>query len=427
MSPESLVKPTCPHCWARFEPYETLWIASLRGDVRLGDEAFRRFRPSRFSPEGDAIDERGKPCNKYACPACHLPLPGVCLELEPLFVSVFGTPASGKSYYLAAMAHNLRRLLLEQFRVNFTDANAAMNQIIIGYEQSVFAHPTPNEEVPLGRLIAKTQEVGDMYNVVTVGADRIQYPKPFMFKLVPADDHPLADDPGPVSRLMCLYDNAGESFLIDRDSDTRPVTRHLAQSALLLFLFDPIQHSPFRQRLGTVASDLRGGTIPQDLVLAEAADLIRRFAHLRHADRQDCPLIVVVTKKDLWGSLVPELNTREPVIAPTSTRAAALNLGLLERQSGAIRQLLVDLAPEVVNAAEALASPVFYVGVSSLGTAPTQHPETKQWSIRPSRIRPDGVEIPILYGLNLQFPRLIPGGRRHPPSTGGLPSPPGGK
>lgn len=421
------VKPTCPNCWHQFEPHETLWVAthvSLRGDIRLGPDAYRRFLPSRFSPGGGALDERGEECTDIACPKCHLPVPWVCLELQPWFVSVIGTPASGKTYFLAAMTHTLSRRLLSPFQITVTDSDARTNQAVARYGAALFAHPDPDELVPLGRLIEKTKEQGDLYNVVLYGDDRVQYPQPFLFTLGPGTGHPLADKPGGAARVLCLYDNAGESFLVGKDSPASPVARHLAQSELLLFLFDPTQHAPFQRRLVArklaVASDLRGGSggDPQHLILTETANRVRRFAKLRDAEKHEHPLVVVVTKKDLWAPLVPELLSKEPVYAPTPKRGAALNLDLLEGQSAAIRNLLLELNPEVVAAAESFAATVLYVGVSALGTIPEWDEASKQWAVRPAAIDPDGVELPILYGLHRSSPKLVPGGRR-PGAHGG--------
>ncbi len=38
------------------------------------------------------------------------------LEMEPLFVSILGAPASGKSYFLTAMTWQLRRTLPTPFQ-----------------------------------------------------------------------------------------------------------------------------------------------------------------------------------------------------------------------------------------------------------------------------------------------------------------------
>ena len=48
-------------------------------------------------------------------------------------------------------------------------------------------------------------------------------------------------------RALGLYDNAGEHFLPGRDTLGSPVTRHLARSRVLFFLFDPTQDPRFRK------------------------------------------------------------------------------------------------------------------------------------------------------------------------------------
>src|SRR5262245_25643300 len=96
-----LAQVTCPHCWERFPPEQVLWIAEhaeLLGDPLLGSEHPQRFLPSRFTPGGDAIDPRGMVSSALACPKCHLPVPRGMVELEPLFISILGAPASGKSF-----------------------------------------------------------------------------------------------------------------------------------------------------------------------------------------------------------------------------------------------------------------------------------------------------------------------------------------
>jgi hypothetical protein len=90
---------TCPHCRENFAPEKVLWISEhqdLLGDQRLGPEQPQRFLPTRFNVAGKALDARG-----FACPHCHLAVPRPFLEMEPLFVSIFGSPGSGKSYLLA--------------------------------------------------------------------------------------------------------------------------------------------------------------------------------------------------------------------------------------------------------------------------------------------------------------------------------------
>jgi hypothetical protein len=117
---------TCPHCWERFAPEQVLWISEhvdLLGDPLLGPEQQQRFLPSRFTIDGDALDSRGMTCRSQACPKCHSPIPRAMLELEPLFVSILGAPASGKSYLLTAMTWKLRQVFPHHFKVAFSDAD----------------------------------------------------------------------------------------------------------------------------------------------------------------------------------------------------------------------------------------------------------------------------------------------------------------
>lgn len=161
---------TCPHCWESFPPEKVLWISEhqdLLGDPRLGPEQPQRFLPTRFNVAGEAIDARGFPCQQLACPHCHLSVPRPFLEMEPLFLSIFGAPASGKSYLLAAMSWELRRILPLDFAVSFSDADPVSNRVLNEYQESLFSNPQAAELVPLTKLIRKTEEQGELYDMVS--------------------------------------------------------------------------------------------------------------------------------------------------------------------------------------------------------------------------------------------------------------------
>ena len=123
----------CPHCWHRFDVDEFLFIArhqSLIGDPVLGADAALRFLPSRFTPEGNAVDAAGMSCPDMACPRCHLRIPQAASEMPPLFLSIVGATASGKSYFLTSMTWELRNTLASNFAISFTDTDAVNNQIL---------------------------------------------------------------------------------------------------------------------------------------------------------------------------------------------------------------------------------------------------------------------------------------------------------
>src|SRR5205823_14427851 len=129
---------------AAFAPEEILWItahADLLGDQRLGPDQQQRFLPTRFNLDGNALDAKGFVCHLLACPKCHLPVPRVLLEIEPYFVSILGSPACGKSYFLTAMTWEMRRLLPLHFALSFTDADPVSNRQLNAYEEALFLNP----------------------------------------------------------------------------------------------------------------------------------------------------------------------------------------------------------------------------------------------------------------------------------------------
>lgn len=154
---------TCPHCWTGFAPEDSLWVsthADLRGDPLLGPDFPQRFLPTRFTPDGDALDARGYTSQSLACPKCHLGIARPLLEMEPFFVSILGTPSCGKSFYLASLVWELRRLLPGEFGLKFGDADPTANLILSEYERSVFLNPKARSPVPLAHLIRKTELQG---------------------------------------------------------------------------------------------------------------------------------------------------------------------------------------------------------------------------------------------------------------------------
>ncbi|MEM1099787.1 MAG: hypothetical protein AAGH92_13500, partial [Planctomycetota bacterium] len=164
---------TCPHCWTRFHLGDTLWIArhsSLRGDPVAGDEAMRRFLPTRFDVQGRAIDAGGEPCHELACPSCRLPVARALLEAGQVFLSLVGVPASGKSYLTAAMSWRLRTVLPQWLGWSFRDVDAGNNATLIANEQTLFLQE--RGEVPVS--IEKTQLQGAHYDPVRFGERQVQ-------------------------------------------------------------------------------------------------------------------------------------------------------------------------------------------------------------------------------------------------------------
>jgi hypothetical protein len=417
---------TCPHCWHHFSPDECCWISQhqdLLGDPRLGKEHNLRFLPTRFTVEGHAIDAKGMACHGLACPRCHLTLPWPLLEQAPLFLSILGSPASGKSYFLAAMTWQLRRALKEYFCLSFGDADPASNFVLNQYEELLFLNPEPDELV----AIQKTELQGALYDNVKMNDQDVDYPRPFVFSLKPSPGHLNSQNSERVSRTVCLYDNAGEHFQPGQDTARSPGTRHLALSRALLFLFDPTQDPRFRKACEGRTSDPqmhgKSFTYRQETVLSEAADRVRRHSGIAPGAKHNRPLIVVVTKYDSWSSLLDRDRLgMDQVLRESRASHRALDVDAIARVSAQVRTVLETNAPEIVVAAEGFSERVVYLPVSALGGAPMAHPKSGALCVRPRDVSPLWVEIPIIYALLLTVPGLIPYTRQaaNPPHGGSV-------
>lgn len=424
---------TCPHCWEPFRPEDTLWVsehADLLGDPRLGPDFQQRFLPTRFNVTGEALDSRGFPCQSLACPRCHLVVPRPLLELEPLFLSIIGSPGSGKSFLLAAMTWQLRQILTSQFRVSFNDADPAFNRSLNEYEESLFLNARAEQLQPLAGLIRKTEEQGELYDTVSFGNQTISYPRPFLFAVQPQNGHPNEDKADRLGRVVCLYDNAGESFQPGKDEVGSPVTRHMAQSQALYFVFDPTQDSRFRAHIAPAAqaalSQQAGRSTRQEQVLQEAAARVRRYTGLRQTEKHDRPLIVVVTKYDAWSHLLEQLvgeTVRSepwrpvPSTVTPSGEINSLDLPRIDHYSQRLRALMQKFCPDIVAAAESFAREVIYMPASAVGWDTKFDERSGLLSIRPSQTHPFWVTTPFLYALCRWTPGLIPGIRRKGEAT----------
>jgi hypothetical protein len=409
-----LTRVTCPHCWETFPPEQALWISEhveLLGDPMLGPERQQRFLPSRFTVEGDAIDAKGMTCRDLACPHCHLQVPRAMLEMEPLFFSILGSPASGKSYFLTTMTWQLRQVLPMHFHVAFTDADPTANRMLNACEESLFLNPDENKLAPLGNLIRKTELQGELYDTVAYGQQTVTYPRPLLFTMQPREGHPRSDS-AKLTRMLCLYDNAGEHFQPGQDTASSPVTRHLARSRAVIFLFDPTQDPRFRSACRGAASGILGA-VPaaarlsrQETILNEAAARIRRHSGLPHTAPFDRPLVVVLSKLDEWNHLLDTEAKRE--VWRTVDHVTGVDMDRIEHLSELLRRILLHYCPETVAAAESFARDITYIAVSSLGPNIQVDPVSGLPAIRPAAIQSTWVTAPLLYCISRASSRLIP-------------------
>ncbi|MCH8830237.1 MAG: hypothetical protein IID45_11735 [Planctomycetes bacterium] len=330
------------------------------------------------------------------------------LEMQPLFFSILGAPGSGKSYFLASMIWWLRRSLSKLFQLAFTDADSVSNQLLNSYEETLFLNPEPENLVAL----PKTEKEGDLYEGVRIRNRTIWCPKPFIFGLGPNNDHPFADRVEAAARAICLYDNAGEHFLPGGDSSGNEATRHLAVSQALFFVFDPTQHPIVRARCAETSDDPQlhdhGWTHRQDQILVEAYNRIKTHGGLGQGVKDKRPLIVVLSKYDAWCGLTGgKLLQLKHLLQKTASGRNALDFSYLKKNSDRIREVFMQLTPELISAAESVSDDVIYIPVSSLGHSP-EVLEQGGYGVRPAKIRPMWVQVPMIYALSRAAPHLVP-------------------
>ncbi|MFP4145764.1 MAG: hypothetical protein ACOCTI_07390 [Phycisphaeraceae bacterium] len=400
----------CPYCWERFPPEELLWIAhhdDLRGDPVLGGEAFRRFLPTRFSPQGDALDARGMKCQKLACPQCRQEVPRTLLHHQMVILSTIGVPGSGKSYFLTAMTWQLRHLLPNRFALHFSDVDTQLNRILNDYEQVLFYGERKGEPV----AIEKTELEGHLYVGVNLRDQPVRLPRPFVFDLKPGRGHRLEQQPiSKTGRAICLYDNAGEHFLPGADTAAAPGTQHLARSRMLMFLYDPTKDPRFRELCRGLSDDPQLGphaqTRRQETVLNEAFRRIRQHTNTPPGERLQRPLVVLVAKSDIWAPLIDDDLRTEPILTREGGRTE-LDIERIDAASAQLRGLMQQVAPEFVAMAENETEPVVYLPVSALGCSPVVLPEQQLLMVHPERIRPSWVTVPVLYAFSRWAKGLI--------------------
>ncbi|PHS08271.1 MAG: hypothetical protein COA78_12915 [Blastopirellula sp.] len=294
------------------------------------------------------------------------------------------------------------------FCIDFGDADPVSNQLVNEYEKQQFFNSEQDKIVKL----AKTEEQGDLYSVVQYEDHTVSYPRPFLFFAKTGQNHPGVKNQGDSSRLICLYDNAGESFQPGKDTVGNKVTRHLGVSNCVMYCFDPTQDPRMRSACGDATDDFQVASAPvtnrQDIVLHEIASRIKKHGGLKESERSTKPLLVICTKFDAWSSLMGEKTLPLPFVPSSSSEIHRLDLSVIRDVSKRVRNVLYEHSPEIVGAAESFSSNVYYIPVSATGRAPEQDEETGLIGVRPRDIKPMWCEVPMLLAIACWSGGLVP-------------------
>jgi hypothetical protein len=245
---------------------------------------------------------------------------------------------------------------------------------------------------------------GRLYDEIRLDDMTMRLPRPFMFSLTPQPHHPwYGDNKNALAQTLVLYDNAGEHFQPGMDSATNPGTQHLARASGIFFLFDPTKDARFRARCESDDPQLsrRSGVERQEILLTESMSRLQRYAPQWRTKKYDRPLVVIVTKFDIWRSLLKHPLGRPWGRSPGAV-TASLDMDRIMKTSFEVRYLLKELCPEFVATAESFASKVIYVPVSALGHSPSSDPKNPASGlllVRPRDIKPKWAVVPMLYML----------------------------
>ena len=181
-----------------------------------------------------------------------------------------------------------------------------------------------------------------------------------------------------------------------------------------MFAFDPTQEQKFREKLQGKTDDIQikgGVTSRQEVLLAEAARRVKTYRGLATEAKHDRPLVVLVSKFDVWRKLLGVDRLPEPWSLHSSGNFSVLRTDIIAKVSDAIRGLLRKLTPAIVSTAETFVDPsrIIYIPVSATG-GPPERGATGLLGHRAGAIAPIWAEVPMLYVLSQYGSTGVAGG-----------------
>jgi hypothetical protein len=383
-SEENSTQARCPHCWSPLFSNQLLSIAtheSLRGDPLLGPDEMLRFKPDSFNSQDLALDETGTPCLEHACPHCRLKVSPGMTDLPQAFISILGSPGAGKSYYLSVLTDEIQKKALENWGLNWEDADPTDNAPL-----NSMRHRLSSAQFAADAYLAKTSLDGHLYSKVNLNGRPTQLPRPFTY---------ILEGPDRQHQSLTFYDNAGEQFQPDSNGISNPVTHHLAHAHLWCFLFDPSKDVTFRKHInGSKDPQLsrRNPTENQELLLSELKNRMRVLHQLPPLGKLNTPLAFIIGKMDIIKDWEPITRLTDP------WNGHHFNSLVVERNSNILREGLMERVPGLVARAESLSEKVVYFASTTFGHSPRRI-KTGELSPIPKKIKPKGVEVPVFWWL----------------------------
>ena len=198
-------------------------------------------------------------------------------------------------------------------------------------------------------------------------------PKPFLFSI----ENPGKKDKSglPSSKVLCLYDNAGESFEPGAETEDAPVTRHMSKADGLIFVLDLTQETAFRKACQSKSNDpqWKGDVMHRQTALfSEAMSRILRFRGDLPTARVDTPIVISLPKFDAWSFLLAEKELPSPWKPDSKTSTKCFDPKAVYEVSDELREILRRYTPAMLSRIESTFDPAktIYVPTSATGCAP---------------------------------------------------------
>ena len=113
---------------------------------------------------------------------------------------------------------------------------------------------------------------------------------------------------------------------------------------------------------------------------------------------------MIIGKYDIWSTVFPEAKLETQFV-----RDGKLDLAVIDKNSNALREFLVEHCPDIVGAAESISSNLRYFPVSTFGSHAVQLKDKGvEFAPDPSQINPKFIEIPTVWALTQVAPGLVP-------------------
>ena len=118
-------------------------------------------------------------------------------------------------------------------------------------------------------------------------------------------------------------------------------------------------------------------------------------------------MIVVLTKFDVWRTLLPGLNLINMLGPHPSAMINCLQMDDVEALSSVCRDLLNEYCREIVTAADSVSDKVLYAPVAAVGWDIRRDSTSGQPNFRAANCEPYGVLVPLLTLLSKVMPKLV--------------------